>query len=181
MAAINDLVESEYKRPPRVLPFSIHIRAQSGLRVCDKKGKLQPISPIEPRHAVIKALAKRIREKAPHEELGLIATPPPLHPNSQMYTCAQNVHMHVNHGCYAHAHAFHLLDMCSSRTGGSVGLGGMVWPDDTVVVVDVADAVGAEVVVVWVSSIIAPLWVGVGWRVVAAHRAMVSAACAVCG
>ena len=84
MAAINELVEGEYKRPPRVLPFSIHIKAQSGLQVCDKRGKLQPISPIEPRHAVIKALAKRIREKAPQEELGLIATPPSLHPNSQI-------------------------------------------------------------------------------------------------
>jgi len=68
VSAINDLCGDEFLQPPKTLNFQIHVAASPGMKITDIKGKLHAVSPIEPRHALIKAIANAIRRKASDED-----------------------------------------------------------------------------------------------------------------
>lgn len=68
VAAVTDLMNTEFRKPPRVLNFNIHVAGAAGTQIKDVKGQLRAISPCEPRHALIKALARDIRDKASDED-----------------------------------------------------------------------------------------------------------------
>ena len=61
-------MSSEFREPPKVLNFQIYVAGASGVQINAVKGQLRAISPCEPRHALIKALARDIRNKVSDED-----------------------------------------------------------------------------------------------------------------
>lgn len=70
VAAITDLMTTEFREPPKVLNFQIHVAGAAGVQINVVKGQLRAVSPCEPRHALIKALARDIRNKVSDEDFG---------------------------------------------------------------------------------------------------------------